>query len=75
MTNKEAARILRRHMEQANPRQGELVEALETAIAALKIDFKSAGAKGGQIRTKKYSPRDFSKWGKMGGRPPKKKEP
>ena len=50
-------------------------EALDSAIACVRqrADFRRLGRKGQKARQKKYGKRDYRKWGKMGGRPKKKK--
>ncbi len=49
-------------------------EALDSAIACLRqqADFRRLGRKGQKARQKKYSRRDYRRWGKLGGRPKKK---
>jgi hypothetical protein len=34
--------------------------------------FRETGAKGGKARAKKHTGEELSKWGKLGGRPPKR---
>jgi len=50
-------------------------EALRMAMDALKRqrDFRKVGAKGGQATLAKHGRKALSAWGKLGGRPPKKK--
>jgi len=36
---------------------------------------RELASQGGKARAKKYDKATLSKWAKMGGRPPKKKEP
>ncbi|HEV1992502.1 MAG TPA: hypothetical protein VGR34_06525 [Candidatus Dormibacteraeota bacterium] len=80
MTNRQAAAYLQ---EERPKRLKQLfgpkfAEAVALGIAALKhpllsVNHKREGAKGGKVRSELYSSKDFKKWGKMGGRPKKKK--
>lgn len=76
MTNGEAAKILRVRDEQRMKQLfgPKFAEALTVAIAALEspllaVDYKRAGLRGAQMQQKRYSSKDFRKWGKLGGRP------
>ena len=79
MTNKEAAKILKvrdeKRMKQLfGPK---FAQAILLGIAALEspllaVDYKKEGAKGGAAQKKKFSRRQMTNWGKMGGRPKNK---
>lgn len=76
MTNKEAAKILsvRDEKRMAQLFGPKFAKALLVAIAALKdplLDRSKAGIRGSREQKRKYKGRDFTKWGKMGGRPRK----
>ncbi len=78
MKNSEAAKILQGRDEKRMKQLfgPKFAQALIVAIAALKnplLDHRKHGAKGGKVRSKRFSAKDFKRWGQMGGRPPKKK--
>lgn len=47
---------------------------MSTADEAIKRYLSSIASKGGKARAEKYDKATLSKWGKKGGRPPKKGE-
>ena len=66
---------IKERLSQIGQLRAEHEEALDSAIACLRqqADFRRLGRKGQQARQKKYSKRDYRRWGKLGGRPKKKK--
>ena len=54
---------------------GKWVGALDFAIETLKRapDYRKIGSKGGSVTARKYGRKQMKEWGKLGGRPPKRK--
>ena len=79
MNSREAIRHLRAIREKIDKENAientQLVGALDFAIETLKRapDYRKIGSKGGSVTATKYGRKQMKEWGKLGGRPPKRK--